>query len=207
MMEASKFTLITFVLASLLANGAFVRAEQKSENNDNVYMFNATDIDGNLVSFEKYRGYVLLVVNVASECGLTESNYKQLNDLYTKFKKDGLRIAAFPSNQFNQEPGDNVAIKKFIKSKDVHFDVYSKIDVNGDNAHPLYKWLKGKLTGFLYIDAIKWNFTKFLVDFRGQPIKRYGPLESPSGFEADIMAQLARRSAKQVDSDTHTPDL
>lgn len=102
----------------------------------------------------------MIVVNVATFCGLTKTNYKQLNELYAKYKDQGLRIAAFPSNQFsNQEPGCSVDLKEFINKNNVHFDVYAKIDVNGDTAHPLYKWLKSKQGGFMGLDAIKWNFT------------------------------------------------
>ncbi|UXI20574.1 hypothetical protein NH340_JMT06517 [Sarcoptes scabiei] len=154
---------------------------------NSIYDFSAVDIDGNEVSFEKYKNHPLIVVNVATNCGLTKSNYKQLNQLYDRFENEGLRIAAFPCNQFaGQEPGCDVEIKEFIKKNGVRFDMFAKIDVNGNNAHPLYKWLKTKQGGFLGFDGIKWNFTKFLVDKDGQPIKRYAPNFEPKDIEPDI---------------------
>ena len=106
---------------------------------------------------------------MASSCGLTKNNYAQLNEIYEKYESEGLRIAAFPCNQFGgQEPGCEVDIKEFIKKKKINFDMYSKVDVNGDNAIPLYKWLKSQQGGFLGFDGIKWNFSKFLVDAEGK---------------------------------------
>jgi len=156
-----------------------------------LYEFKAKDIDGNEVSLDQYKGKPALVVNVASNCGLTKNNYKQLNELYEKYEKDGLRIVAFPSNQFNgQEPGCDIDIKEFAKKNNVKFDMYSKIEVNGDNAHPLYKWLKDQKGGLLGFDAIKWNFTKFLIDKNGVPVKRYAPTVEPKDIEKDLKAQL-----------------
>ncbi|CAG2114144.1 unnamed protein product [Medioppia subpectinata] len=156
-----------------------------------VYDFSAKDIDGNEVTLDKYKGHPLLVVNVASNCGLTKNNYKQLNEMYANHEAQGLRILAFPSNQFNgQEPGCDIDIKEFAKKNNVKFDMMSKIDVNGDKAHPLYKWLKDQKGGILGFDAIKWNFTKFLVDKDGHPIKRYGPQVEPKDIEKDVKAQL-----------------
>lgn len=140
---------------------------------------------------EKYKGHPLIVVNVATYCGFTKTNYAQLNELYAKYKDQGLRIAAFPCNQFNnQEPGCEVDIQEFLKKNNVEFDVYNKINVNGNDADPLYQWLKKKQSGFL-IDAIKWNFTKFLVDKNGQPIARYSPTTEPKSMEKDIQSLLA----------------
>jgi phospholipid-hydroperoxide glutathione peroxidase len=156
-----------------------------------LYEFTAKDIDGNEVSLDKYSGKPTLVVNVASNCGLTKNNYKQLNELYEKYEKEGLRIAAFPSNQFaGQEPGCDIDIKEFAKKNNVKFDMYSKVDVNGDSAHPIYKWLKNQKGGFLGLDAIKWNFTKFLIDKNGVPVKRYAPTVEPKDIEKDLKAQL-----------------
>ena len=156
-----------------------------------IYEFKVKDIDGNEVGLDRYQGHPLLVVNVASNCGFTKNNYKQLNELYEKYEKDGLRILAFPSNQFNgQEPGCDVDIKEFAKKKGVQFDMFSKINVNGDSADPLYKWLKTKQGGFLGFDGIKWNFTKFLVNKEGIPIKRYAPTVDPKDIEPDLKAQL-----------------
>lgn len=151
-----------------------------------IYDFTVKDLDDKDVSLEKYRGHPVVVVNVATYCGLTKTNYKQLNELYAKYKDQGLKIAAFPCNQFgNQEPGCSVDIQEFLKKNNVEFDVYGKIDVNGDTAHPLYKWLKSKQGGTMG-DAIKWNFSKFLVDKQGVPINRYAPTTEPVSIEKDI---------------------
>jgi len=158
-----------------------------------LYDFKVKDIDGNEVDLKKYEGKPALVVNVASNCGFTKNNYKQLNELYEKYEKDGLRILAFPSNQFNgQEPGCDIDIKEFAKKNNVKFDMFSKIKVNGsgDDAEPLYKWLKSQKGGILGIDAIKWNFTKFLIDKNGVPVKRYAPNVDPKDIEPDIKSQL-----------------
>lgn len=138
-----------------------------------------------------FTGHPALVVNVASHCGLTKNNYQQLNELHEKYEPDGLKILAFPCNQFNnQEPACEVDIKEFAKKKGVKFDMFAKIDVNGDNAHPLYKWLKKEQGGLMGIDAIKWNFTKFLINKEGKPIKRYAPTVDPKSIEPDIKSQL-----------------
>ncbi|CAH1970318.1 unnamed protein product [Acanthoscelides obtectus] len=145
-----------------------------------VYDFTANDIKGNPVSLEKYKGHVLIIINVASNCGYTKSNYAELNELYDLYAESkGLRILAFPCNQFaGQEPGTNEEICEFTRSKGVKFDVFEKINVNGDDAHPLWKYLKHKQGGTLG-DFIKWNFTKFIVDKDGQPVERHGPSTSP----------------------------
>lgn len=152
-----------------------------------LYDFHAKDIHGNDVPLDKYRGHVCIIVNVASNCGLTDSNYKELVQLYEKYsEKEGLRILAFPSNQFaNQEPGSAEQILDFIKQYNVKFDVFEKIDVNGDNAHPLWKWLKTQKGGFI-INAIKWNFTKFIVDKEGKVVSRYAPQKEPLEMEDEL---------------------
>lgn len=156
-----------------------------------IYEFTVKDIDGNEVSLDKYKGKPTLIVNVATNCSFTKSNYPQLNELYDKYESQGLRIAAFPCNQFNgQEPGCDTDIKEFVKKKGVRFDMFSKIDVNGDTAIPLYKWLKSKQGGILGFDSIKWNFTKFLVNKEGVPIKRFAPQDEPKTIEPDIKAAL-----------------
>ncbi|XP_054167790.1 phospholipid hydroperoxide glutathione peroxidase-like [Oppia nitens] len=154
-----------------------------------MYEFSAKDLDGNEVPLDRYKGHPTLVVNVASSCGLQKTNTKQLNELYAKYEAQGLRILAFPSNQFNQEKGCDVDIKEFAKKNDVHYDMMSKVDVNGESAHPVYKWLKNQQGGFIS-DAIKWNYTKFLVDKHGIPIKRYAPTVEPKDIEKDLKAQL-----------------
>jgi len=141
---------------------------------------------------DKYKGNVVIMVNVACECGFTPKSYPQLQALYEKYGQDGLRVAAFPCNQFrNQEPLSEPEIKKYVQDTfNVTFDLYSKIEVNGDNAHPLFKYLKYKKSGLLGTEAIKWNFTKFLIDREGQPIKRYGPNEEPFSWENDVAKAL-----------------
>ena len=141
---------------------------------------------------EKYKGKVLLIVNVASKCGFTKGNYKELNELYSKYRNEGLAILGFPCNQFgHQEPGCDVDIKEFMKKNDVEWDMFGKIEVNGDNAIPLYNWLKSKAGGTL-IDAIKWNFTKFLINKEGVPVARFAPNKSPMEFEKEIKAELEK---------------
>ena len=157
-----------------------------------VYDFKVKDSDGKAVNLgDKYRGKVLIIVNVASECGLTNSNYTQLKVLLDKYKSKGLEVAAFPCNQFGgQEPACELDIKNFVQNKfNFEPDLYSKVDVNGDKADELWKYLKSEKGGFL-IDAIKWNFTKFLVDREGNVVKRYGPKEEPHTMEDDIKKVL-----------------
>ncbi|XP_020280704.1 probable phospholipid hydroperoxide glutathione peroxidase [Pseudomyrmex gracilis] len=148
------------------------------------YDFHANDITGKDVPLKNYRGHTLIIVNVASYCGLTETNYKQLQELYDKYSESkGLRILAFPSNQFaGQEPGTSEEIQNFVKQYNVTFDMFEKIDVNGDNAHPLYKWLKTQKEGLLTND-IKWNFTKFIVDKNGKVVERFAPTTTPFDME------------------------
>ncbi|XP_054163510.1 phospholipid hydroperoxide glutathione peroxidase-like [Oppia nitens] len=155
-----------------------------------IYEFTAKDIDGNDVNLEKYSGFVVIIVNVASNCGFTKTNYKELNQLYETYEQKGLRILAFPCNQFlNQEPGCDVDIKEFVKKNNARYDFFSKVDVNGDNAHPLWKWLREQQSG-IFGNSIKWNFTKFLIDKNGVPVKRFAPITSPNKMDADIQAVL-----------------
>ena len=164
----------------------------KWEEAKSVYDFTVKDIDGNEVSLSKYQGKPTLIVNVASNCGFTKSNYNQLNELYDKYEGQGLRIAAFPCNQFmNQESACEVDIKNFAEKNNVKFDMYSKIAVNGSDAVPLYRWLKSKQKGILGTTSIKWNFTKFLIDKDGIPIKRYAPTTAPNSIEPDIKSLVA----------------
>jgi len=145
----------------------------------------------------KYRGKVVLVVNVASLCGLTDANYKQLAEVYDRLHDQGLEILAFPCNQFgSQEPGKADEIEQTCGRYKVKFDLFDKIDVNGSSAHPIYKWLKDVLPGTL-TDGIKWNFTKFLLDRDGKPFKRYGPTEEPKTFEADLVKLLNKPATTQ----------
>ncbi|XP_022900056.1 phospholipid hydroperoxide glutathione peroxidase-like [Onthophagus taurus] len=153
---------------------------QNPKEAKSIYEFNALDINGQAVSFEKYRGHVCIIVNVASQCGFTKNNYAELvelDELYGESK--GLKILGFPCNQFGgQEPGDSAEICSFVSKKNVKFDMYGKIDVNGGNTHPLWVYLKYKQGGTLG-DFIKWNFTKFIIDKNGQPVERHGPSTNP----------------------------
>lgn len=152
-----------------------------------IYDFTVKDIRGNDVSLSEHRGKVLLIVNVASKCGLTQSNYKELNVLYEKYKNKGLEILAFPCNQFaGQEPGNNEEIQEVACTMfKAEFPIFDKIDVNGKNTAALYKFLKSEKGGY-FGDAIKWNFTKFLVDKEGKVVARYAPMTSPLKIEKDI---------------------
>jgi glutathione peroxidase len=157
-----------------------------------VYDYSAKLNDGNTKSLSDYRGRVLLVVNTASECGFTPQ-YKGLQDLYAKYHDKGLEILGFPCDQFgHQEPGSDDEIKSFCDfNYGVTFPLFSKIEVNGNNAHPLYKWLKSEKGGLLG-DSIKWNFTKFLVDKQGTVVERFAPTTTPEKIAADIERELAK---------------
>lgn len=176
-----------------LALLVFISILDAKENNMSIYDFSVDTINDKEISMSKYKGKVLLIVNVASECGLTYQ-YEGLEKLYQAQKKKGFMILGFPSNQFsNQEPGTNKEIKFFCTSKyDVHFDMFSKIEVNGDGADPLYKFLKKEKGGFFGFDSIKWNFTKFLIDKNGKVVKRYSPSTNPMKIEEDIVKLLAQ---------------
>ena len=152
-----------------------------------IYDFEVRDIDGNTQSLKKFEGKTLLIVNVASKCGFT-SQYTELEQIYKEYKDSGLEILAFPCNQFGaQEPGDAQEIKSFCAlTYNVEFPLFSKIDVNGDNAAPVYDYLKESLPGILGSKAIKWNFTKFLVDKNGHPVQRYAPTDKPLSIVKDI---------------------
>ncbi|KAG2561751.1 hypothetical protein PVAP13_8KG203600, partial [Panicum virgatum] len=152
------------------------------------------DIRGNDVKQSEYAGKVL-IVNVASQCGLTNSNYKELNVLYDKYRTKGLEILAFPCNQFaGQEPGSNEDIQETVCTRfKAEFPIFDKINVNGKDAAPLFKYLKSQKGGFLG-DGIKWNFTKFLVDKDGKVVGRYAPTTSPLKIENDIQKLLGTAS-------------
>lgn len=152
-----------------------------------IYDFEVKNINGETVSLSQYKGKTLLVVNVASKCGFT-SQYKELEEIYREYKNQGLEILAFPCNQFGaQEPGDAEEIKKFCSlTYDVSFPLFSKINVNGSDTAPVYEFLKESLPGILGSKAIKWNFTKFLVDKNGHPKARYAPNDKPKDILKDI---------------------
>lgn len=151
-----------------------------------VYDFSAKDITGKDVSLSQFKGKYLLIVNVASQCGFT-SQYKGLEDLYRELQNQVV-VLGFPCNQFGkQEPGDETEIKQFCTlNYDVTFPLFGKINVNGSEAHPLYQFLKGEAPGVLGTEAIKWNFTKFLVSKEGQVIKRFAPTDTPEKIKAEI---------------------
>lgn len=155
-----------------------------------IYDFKALTTDGKELDFKQFKGKVLLIVNTASKCGFT-SQFAGLEELNQKYKDKGLVILGFPCNQFaNQDPGSNEEILNFCRvNYGVSFQMMKKIDVNGDNAIPLYKFLKEK-TKNIMTDNIKWNFTKFLVSSDGSVIKRYAPTVKPSRLEKEIEAML-----------------
>ncbi|XP_040989405.1 probable glutathione peroxidase 2 [Juglans microcarpa x Juglans regia] len=161
------------------------------DSSKSIYDFTVKDIRGNDVSLSEYNGKALLIINVASKCGLTQTNYKELNVLYEKYKSQGFEILAFPCNQFaGQEPGSNEEIQEVVCTMfKAEFPIFDKIEVNGKNAAPLYKFLKSQKGG-IFGDGIKWNFTKFLVNKEGKVVERYAPTTSPLKIEKDIQKLL-----------------
>ncbi|XP_071730523.1 probable phospholipid hydroperoxide glutathione peroxidase [Rutidosis leptorrhynchoides] len=157
-----------------------------------IYDFTVKDIDRKEVPLSKFKGKVLLIVNVASQCGLTSSNYSELSQIYNKYKDQGLEILAFPCNQFGfQEPGSNDQIKQFACTRfKAEFPIFDKIDVNGPFTAPIYQFLKSSSGGFLG-DLVKWNFEKFLIDKNGKVVERYPPTTSPLQIEKDIKKLVA----------------
>ncbi len=156
-----------------------------------IYDIEAKTIDGDAQKLAAYKGQALLIVNVASKCGFTPQ-YTGLEALQKKLHGKGFNVLGFPCDQFgHQEPGDEAEIKNFCSLKyDVSFPMFAKVEVNGDGAHPLYRYLKKEQTGVLGTQAIKWNFTKFLVDKNGNVVKRYAPSDKPEDIEKDIEALL-----------------
>jgi len=154
--------------------------------------FTAIDIDGKQQALSQYAGKVLLVVNVASQCGFTPQ-YTGLEKLWRDYRDRGLVVLGFPCDQFgHQEPGDEAEILSFCSvNYAVDFPLFAKIDVNGTEAHPLWRWLKSEKSGILGTEGIKWNFTKFLVGRDGKVLKRYAPGDTPESIAADIEAALA----------------
>lgn len=156
-----------------------------------IYDYSAVLNNGQEVSLKEYTGKVLLIVNTASACGFTPQ-YEGLEKLYQEFSGQGLEILAFPCNQFGQqESGSDDEIKNFCDLNfNISFPLFQKVDVNGDNAHPLYQHLKKEATGLLGSQKIKWNFTKFLVDKGGKVIERYGSITKPENIKDDIRKLL-----------------
>jgi glutathione peroxidase len=153
----------------------------------NVFDFQATSLDGKPVDLAQYRGKALLIVNTASKCGFTPQ-YQGLETVYRELHGRGLEVLGFPCNQFgSQEPGTEEEIGAFCeKNYGVSFPMFAKVDVNGDEAHPLWKHLKGEAPGVLGTEAIKWNFTKFLIGRDGKVVKRYAPQTKPEEIADDI---------------------
>jgi len=153
----------------------------------NVYEFSARTIQGEEQSLERYRGQALLIVNVASQCGFTPQ-YAGLEALYRKHRSRGFSVLGFPCDQFgHQEPGDEAQILQFSSCNyAVSFPLFAKIEVNGAGAHSLYRYLKHARPGLLGLEAIKWNFTKFLVNAEGVPLKRFAPADKPESIEPAI---------------------
>jgi glutathione peroxidase len=156
-----------------------------------LYDITVTTIDGSTGTLADYRGQVLLIVNVASQCGFTPQ-YVGLEALYRRYRERGFTILGFPCDQFShQEPGDEAEIKSFCTlTYDITFPLFAKIEVNGSNTHPLYAHLKKARPGLLGSAAIKWNFTKFLVDRDGEVLKRFAPTDTPEKIETDLRPLL-----------------
>ena len=156
-----------------------------------IYDFQVEDITGKPVKLDRYRNKVLLVVNTASKCGFTPQ-YKGLEALYRKYKDKGFEVLGFPCNQFgSQEPGNEQEIATFCETNyDVTFPMFRKIDVNGEQTAPVYRYLKSARPGLLGTEAIKWNFTKFLVDREGNVVARFAPNDTPEAIERDVAKVL-----------------
>lgn len=157
-----------------------------------IYEFTVTDIKGEKANLASLQGKVVLIVNTASQCGFT-SQYQGLETLYQQYKEQGLEILGFPCNQFGkQEPGSTQEIAQFCELNfGVSFPLYGKVDVNGENAHPLFDYLKSEARGIFGTAMIKWNFTKFLVDRNGRVVKRFAPRTRPEEIAAYIEALLS----------------
>jgi glutathione peroxidase len=164
------------------------------QSSKTIYDFTAKSITGQDAPLSEYRGKVLLIVNVASKCGFTPQ-YTGLEALYQKFKDQGFAVLGFPCNQFGaQEPGDEKEISQFCSlTYNVNFPMFSKVDVNGQNTHPLYSFLKKEEPGILGTEMIKWNFTKFLVDKNGEVVERFAPNTSPESLVAEIEKLLSSK--------------
>lgn len=161
---------------------------------NSIYDIDVKEIRGNLRSMADYRGKVLLIVNTASKCGFTPQ-FEGLERLYEKYKDRGLMILGFPCNQFlNQDPGNEQDIEQFCSlNYGVTFPMHAKVDVNGPQAHPLFQFLKKSAKGFLGSEAVKWNFTKFLVDSEGRVVQRFSPQTPPEQIEPHIEKLLSAK--------------
>jgi glutathione peroxidase len=185
-----KINIASFFLSIL---SVFSLNGQEDKSTENFYQFKAKLLDGKDINMKSYAGKVVLIVNTASKCGFTPQ-YEGLEALYKKYQEKGLVILGFPCNQFaGQEPGNESQIGEFCSlNYGVTFPMFSKIEVNGKDAHPLYKFLKNQLHGTLG-NEIKWNFTKFLLDRNGNPVKRYGSTTKPEDLTEDIEKLLLQK--------------
>lgn len=158
---------------------------------NDIYQFSANDTSGQSIDLGQFKNKVMLIVNTASDCGFTPQ-YEGLQDLYQKYQPEGFEVLAFPCNQFKQqEKGNDAEIKQFCDLRfNIKFPLFSKIEVNGENTHPLFDFLKSKAPGILGSKRIKWNFTKFLVNKEGEVVKRYAPTTKPEAIESDIKKLL-----------------
>lgn len=157
-----------------------------------IYSYKANDIKGNEISMGDFQGKVIVIVNTASKCGFTPQ-FQGLEELYEQYKERGLVILGFPCNQFlKQDPGSDAEISEFCSlNYGVSFPMFSKIDVNGEDTHPLFQYLKSQAKGLMGSEKVKWNFTKFLVDQNGEVIKRYAPNTEPKEMANEIEKLLA----------------
>ena len=164
-----------------------------STSPQSIYDFSALSITGQKADLASQRGKVMLIVNTASACGFTPQ-FAGLETLWEDYRDRGLVVIGFPSNQFGaQDPGSNDEIASFCQlNYGVNFPMMAKVDVNGDNAHPLWKWLTAEAPGLLGSKAVKWNFTKFLVGKDGKVLKRYAPTDTPQALRKDIEGALAK---------------
>ena len=188
------FIFISVASTPLANSNSYSHLETKQTNNmKTFYDFEAAKLNGETVSMNKYQGKTIIVVNTASKCGFTPQ-YKGLEMLYQKYKDQGLVILGFPCNQFgNQEPGSADEIKEFCEiNYGVSFPLFAKVDVNGKNEHPIFKYLKSKLSGGILGSKIKWNFTKFVINSEGVPVKRYSPTTKPEKMEEYIKELLQK---------------
>lgn len=187
----ARFTLVPVLLMFLMVIAVPVFHLGAEEKKMQLYDFVVKDIDGNDVPLSKYKGKVLLIVNVASRCGFTPQ-YQQLVDLYNRYKDQGFAILGFPANNFmGQEPGTNEEIKTFCQTRyNVNFDMFSKISVKGEDIHPLYSYLTSKDTNPKFGGEIRWNFTKFLVDKNGNVVARFEPRTKPD--DPEVIAAIEK---------------
>ena len=160
------------------------------EEKRNIYQIDVCDVNGSIVRLDKYKGQLLLIVNTASECGFS-LQMQELETLYQTYHSHGLTILAFPSDQFNQEPLDDEGIQCYYQEqKSLHYPIFKKVSVNGDDAHPLFKYLTFHLPGLFGSRSIKWNFTKFLISPTGHPLHRYSPITSIEVIDMDVKSLL-----------------